>query len=79
MLSNSMILNVAALAACIPFLLYVVYQRLFSPLANIPGPYLASITRLWLAYNTWRGGTHEFLPALHRKYGPVVRIAPDEV
>ncbi|KAL9093089.1 MAG: hypothetical protein Q9159_000448 [Coniocarpon cinnabarinum] len=65
--------------ATVPLILYVVYQRLFSPLAGIPGPFLASVSRFWLTYVVWKGGMHERLPALHRQYGPLVRMAPNEV
>jgi len=29
---------------------WIVYQLWFSPLANIPGPFLARISNLWLTY-----------------------------
>jgi hypothetical protein len=29
---------------------YIVYQLWFSPLADIPGPFLARISNLWLTY-----------------------------
>ena len=70
---------IAGIFIIVPLLLYVVYQRLFSPLASIPGPLWASLSRWWLAYRAWRGGTHILMPNLHKQYGPVVRIAPDEV
>ncbi|KAF2472492.1 cytochrome P450, partial [Lindgomyces ingoldianus] len=57
----------------------IVYRLVFHPLANIPGPKIAAITRIWLAYHSRKGNNHEFEPALHRKYGPVVRISPNEV
>ncbi|KAL9059452.1 MAG: hypothetical protein Q9162_001150 [Coniocarpon cinnabarinum] len=57
--------------ATVPLILYVVYQRLFSPLAGIPGPFLASVSRFWLTYVVWKGGMHERLPALHHQYGPL--------
>ena len=73
------LLNLFGGLACLPALLYVVYQRFFSPLAGIPGPFWASLSRLWYAYIVWKGNMHQVLPGLHRKYGDVVRIAPNEV
>jgi hypothetical protein len=62
------------------FLLFrALYRRYASPLRSYPGPVLASCSRLWKVLSTASGHTHLDHIALHRKYGPVVRIAPDEV
>jgi len=54
-------------------------RRYFSPLYKYPGPFLASISRAWKVISTARGHTeHDFID-LHRKYGSVVRIAPNEL
>jgi len=54
-------------------------RRYFSQLYKYPGPFLASISRAWKVISTARGHTeHDFID-LHRKYGPVVRIAPNEL
>ena len=55
------------------------YKRYASPLRKYPGPFLASISRLWMVKSTASGRTHLDHIELHRKYGPVVRIAPNEV
>ena len=55
------------------------YKRYSSPLRQYPGPFIASCTRLWKVWSTWTGKTEQHHIALHKKYGPVVRIAPDEV
>jgi hypothetical protein len=34
---------------------YVVYQRYFSPLARVPGPFFASLTTVWLFYHDFAG------------------------
>lgn len=60
-------------------LVRALYKRYASPLRKYPGPWLASVTRLWKVKSTASGRTHLDHIALHRKYGPVVRIAPDEV
>jgi len=61
------------------FLLRVLYKRYGSPLRKYPGPFLASFSRLWKVISIAKGSTHLDHIDLHRKYGPVVRIAPDEV
>ncbi|KAL2019871.1 hypothetical protein VTK56DRAFT_9133 [Thermocarpiscus australiensis] len=55
------------------------YKRYASPLRKYPGPLLASFTRLWKVASVASGRTHLDHIALHRRYGPVVRIAPGEV
>ncbi|KAK8017312.1 hypothetical protein PG993_013638 [Apiospora rasikravindrae] len=55
------------------------WSRYASPLRSYPGPLLASCSRLWKVWSTALCNTHWDHIALHRKYGPVVRIAPNEV
>lgn len=55
------------------------YKRYASPLRHYPGPWLASCTRLWKVLSTASTRTHLDHIALHQKYGPIVRIAPDEL
>ncbi|KAI1079575.1 cytochrome P450 [Whalleya microplaca] len=57
--------------------IYVVYQCIFSPLARIPGPFIAKFTTLYYPYFAKRGRLHRDLVELHRKYGKVVRVAPN--
>ncbi|KAJ5884198.1 benzoate 4-monooxygenase cytochrome P450 [Penicillium tannophilum] len=66
------------LVALISLLAYRIY---FHPLAHIPGPPLTKVTYLYeWYYDLYRGGQFTFqLRALHDKYGPVIRINPDEV
>ncbi|KAJ2987475.1 hypothetical protein NUW58_g4482 [Xylaria curta] len=58
---------------------YVIYQYVFSPLAAFPGPLVAKFTKIWRAYGMYKGTWHRDLVDLHRKYGPVVRIGPNEL
>jgi hypothetical protein len=56
------------------------YRVYFHPLSHIPGPPLAACTSLYNAYHDILGtGFVKFFPELHAKYGPVVRIQPNEV
>ncbi|KAL3477958.1 cytochrome protein [Aspergillus californicus] len=48
-----------------------------SPLRRFPGPFLAGWTNLWRMFHVRRGKYHEVIHALHKQYGPVVRIAPN--
>ncbi|GAP85089.2 putative cytochrome P450 family protein [Rosellinia necatrix] len=58
---------------------YVIYQCFFHPLASFPGPLSAKVTKIWRAYGMYKGTWHRDLVDLHRKYGPVVRIGPNEL
>ena len=70
---------------CLPVILVgawalsCLYSIFFHPLRSIPGPFLAKFTEAWRTYKYARGKWHEDVLALHRKYGPVVRVSPNEV
>ncbi|KAH6865703.1 cytochrome P450 [Alternaria rosae] len=55
------------------------YRVLFHPLRNVPGPFFARFSKLWLAWHVRKGQSHIYFPKLHARYGPIVRIAPDQV
>ncbi|KAF2157283.1 cytochrome P450 [Myriangium duriaei CBS 260.36] len=59
--------------------LYLFYYKLLHPLAKVPGPFWASLTRLWILKKTRDGSMHRLSIALHEKYGPIVRTGPNEV
>ncbi|KAL2822667.1 cytochrome P450 [Aspergillus granulosus] len=58
---------------------WIVYARLFHPLARFPGPFWASISRVWTVLHVLPGDAEKTQRQLHAKYGPVVRIAPNEL
>ena len=52
----------------------------FKPgLSDIPGPALAAYSKLWRLHNVRQGSAHLTAIELHRKYGKLVRIAPNVV
>ncbi|KAF2172252.1 hypothetical protein M409DRAFT_63002 [Zasmidium cellare ATCC 36951] len=65
----------------VPLVLLVrfAYYRYVSPLRKYPGPLLASGSRAWKVWSTWAGHTEMDHIRIHERYGPIVRIAPDEV
>lgn len=78
----SAILNLSpgslALIACGLFLAWYVLPALCDPLRDIPGPGLARFSRLWYLLKIYKGSYEITDINLHKKYGAVVRIAPNE-
>jgi hypothetical protein len=48
-------------------ILYVLYVRFFGPLAKIPGPFFASLSRLWMVHVSRKGNIHRIMLRLHEK------------
>ncbi len=63
----------------LPLLCLAIYRLWLSPLARLPGSTLCALTRLPLMYHEFTAQRRMFIHALHLKYGPIVRVAPDEV
>ncbi|KAH7324875.1 cytochrome P450 [Stachybotrys elegans] len=55
------------------------YRLFLHPLSCIPGPRLAAISNAWQAYHARNGRMAHLGRTLHEKYGPVVRVGPEEV
>lgn len=74
---------------CKPWLLFLVpgtilllvsfYRIFFHPLRRIPGPFAAKFTELWRTTKYAKGNWHQDILDLHRQYGPVVRVSPNEI
>ncbi|RDW56886.1 hypothetical protein BP5796_12953 [Coleophoma crateriformis] len=77
------IATIAILVLCVTSLTQrLLYNLYWHPLAHIPGPRLAAATYLYQTYFGLAGGKSRYymhIAELHRRYGPVVRITPDEV
>ncbi|CAJ2501967.1 Uu.00g048200.m01.CDS01 [Anthostomella pinea] len=58
---------------------YIFYTRFLHPLSRVPGPFLASLAPLWLAWQCMHTRRPRLDLDLHKRYGSVVRITPDEV
>jgi len=54
-------------------------RRYLSSISDIPGPPLASISRLWQIITLVKGDSINEFYSLHRKHGAFVRVAPNEV
>jgi cytochrome P450 len=59
--------------------LWGIYNAFFHPLSRYPGPKLWAAYRVPFVISNIRGQLPFKVLEFHRKYGPVVRIAPDEL
>ena len=56
-----------------------IYRIWFHPLSHVPGPFVAKFTHWWQNYSYFSGNWFDDILKVHEKYGPVVRISPDEI
>ena len=56
-----------------------IYRIFLHPLRHIPGPLHTKCSSLWLVYHQYIGDTCTAIHRLHDVYGPVVRIAPNDI
>ena len=57
----------------------VVRRAFFTPLRGIPGPWHATLVNWRLKIAVLGGGRADYIHSLHQKYGPIVRITPNEI
>ncbi|KAH8146325.1 uncharacterized protein LAJ45_09518 [Morchella importuna] len=74
--------NLLSLAAayCALYLVVEAFYNLFiNPNSIYPGPKLAAVTKHWISVPWVAGNYPLIIKGLHEKYGPVVRIGPNEL
>lgn len=75
---GSITLIAAAYFLLLVFVFYYAIPAVISPLRSVQGPLLARFSRLWYLKSVWNGDFEQANIALHKKHGPIVRIAPNE-
>lgn len=72
--------HVSAQHRSVPELLKT-YRLFFHPLSKFPGPKIMAASRLYeFYYDSYQHGRlWRQLPELHKKYGPIIRMGPDEL
>jgi hypothetical protein len=73
-----LVVSITTAFLCIFLHRFVLHPFFLDPLSRIPGPKLYAFTKWRLAKDDWGRRTHT-IHALHKLYGPVVRISPTEV
>jgi hypothetical protein len=66
-LSNIFLAGIGYVLFCAIY--QIVHYRLFHPLSKYPGPFWASVTRLWIAYHNFMEDEYVVEHELHKKYG----------
>ncbi|KAK8061106.1 hypothetical protein PG997_015327 [Apiospora hydei] len=69
----------AVVSATAYYAAWLAYNLLLHPLRRFPGPLLHRASHLPRAYYLVTGALGHKVADLHRAYGPVVRVAPDEL
>ncbi|KAF2191204.1 cytochrome P450 [Zopfia rhizophila CBS 207.26] len=77
--SISEVATVVFAIVVIRLIVRAIYRAYFSPLSKFPGPKLSGATRIPYLIALYKGSIPKYVGGLHRKYGDVVRIAPDEI
>ena len=58
--------------AVILFTVRAITRKYWTPIRDIPGPFLASFSTLWQVYHLWKGHIEDELIDLHQKNGRLV-------
>ncbi len=75
--ANSLRLHHVSIVMMVVIVVYLIFQRYKKGLSRYPGPFVASFTNCWRTFDVWKRDTHTTFRTLHRKYGEVVRVAPN--
>ena len=76
-----MFLPLIAILLLLAFLYrYCLHPLFLSPLSKIPNAHFASpLSPIWILWIRFKGRENAAIYAAHRKYGPIVRLGPNEV
>lgn len=55
------------------------FRATFAPLSRLPGPWYTIFSDLFLMYKEFTAQRRVYIHELHKLYGPVVRLGPNEV
>lgn len=71
--------EVASILLFVLLVIRILSNRYAYGLSAIPGPSVASLTDFWRLFNVWGRRPEQEHIALHKRYGPVVRVGPKAV
>ncbi|VEU20418.1 DEKNAAC101372 [Brettanomyces naardenensis] len=76
---HSLIRTTSIIVAAFLIFYGLIYPLLFHPLAKIPGPTICALTGYWILYKSWSEQRNHYVDDLHKRYGSIVRVGPNEV
>lgn len=79
LLSTTSLTTLLPVSILLGLLSLALYRLHFHPLAHIPGPLICRLTSLWTYYHSYIGDEATLITSFHTTYGPVIRIAPNEI
>ena len=77
--SQHLVLYGAAALLLTVYILQKANTALRGPASHVPGPWYTNWTDFVLKYHWLRGERAAWVDALHKRYGPIVRLRPSEV
>lgn len=77
-------MSIPILGACLLFLLavykFIIYPTFLSPLSKIPNAHWSSsFSPVWILWTRYNVRENRTIYAAHLKYGPVIRLGPNEL
>ncbi|KAG9855454.1 cytochrome P450 oxidoreductase, partial [Aureobasidium melanogenum] len=79
LLGSESLTSVILVGLCFGAIILASYRLFKHPLSKTPGPTICCLTSLWMHYHIYIGDEATRITELHKIYGPVVRVAPNEV
>jgi hypothetical protein len=68
-IDTSLLFQLALLVSLAYCIIWITYTRWFHPLAQFPGPFWASVSRIWTVLHVLPGNAEKTQRKLHEKYG----------
>jgi hypothetical protein len=70
--------QICAVAVVFGWLCLGIYRAVFASLSKLPGPTYTLVSEVNLMIQEFTGKRREYIHELHKRYGPVVRLGPNE-
>lgn len=77
--SAASVATTLAILLVLCFVIQIVQRRFFHSLRSVPGPWINSVSELPATFALVSGNQHIYYRWLHEKYGPAVRVSPEEL